>query len=140
MPAEVTAADRSAPVPHLQVRLAEDDLAPAVEERIIAELTEAIVAVYGEWARPLAVVEIVGIPAGRWGIGGVRAAPVPAVTLNIRAEALLPPDGDARAARLIAELTAAVGRALGPAAAQGTTVDLLAIPAARSGVDGVPAA
>jgi phenylpyruvate tautomerase PptA (4-oxalocrotonate tautomerase family) len=103
MPAEVTAADRSAPVPHLQVRLAEDDLAPAVEERIIAELTEAIVAVYGEWARPLAVVEIVGIPAGRWGIGGVRAAPVPAVTLNIRAEALLPPDGDARAARLIAE-------------------------------------
>lgn len=126
-------------MPHLRVRLAEDAISAAVEERIIAELTDAIAAVYGGWARPIAVVEIIGIPAGRWGLAGVRAVPVPAVTLNIRGEALAPPDGDARAARLIAELTAAVGRALGSAAAEHATVDLLGIPAAHSGVGGVPA-
>jgi phenylpyruvate tautomerase PptA (4-oxalocrotonate tautomerase family) len=127
-------------MPHLQVRLAEDVLDGTVEERLIAELTEAIVSVYGEWARPIAVVELVGIRPGRWGQGGVATAPVPAVTLRIREEALLPPEGDARAARLIGALTDAVGRALGAPAAEHVTVDLLGVPAARSGVGGVPAA
>ncbi|WP_214401859.1 tautomerase family protein [Pseudonocardia lacus] len=127
-------------MPHLQVRLSEDDVDDAVAARVIAELTEAIAAVYGECARPHAVVEIIGIPPGRWGVGGVPAAPVPAVTLSMRAEALRPPHGDARAARLIAELTGAVGRALGAPAAARTTVELLGVPAARSGVGGVPAA
>jgi phenylpyruvate tautomerase PptA (4-oxalocrotonate tautomerase family) len=127
-------------VPHLQIRLAEDDLGGGVEERVIHELTEAIAAVYGEWARPLAVVEIIGIPTGRWGRGGVPAAPAPTVTLSMREEALVPPQGAARAARLIAELTGAVGRALGARAAERATVELLGVPAARSGTGGVPAA
>jgi phenylpyruvate tautomerase PptA (4-oxalocrotonate tautomerase family) len=127
-------------MPHLQVRLAEDVLDGAVERRVIAELTEAIASVYGEWARPHAVVEIIGVPAGRWGLGGVPSVPVPAVTLSMREEALRPPEGDARAARLIGALTAAVGRALGAPAAERATVELLGVPAARSGVGGVPAA
>ena len=126
-------------MPHLQVRLPEDGLDDALAGRVITELTEAIAALYGEWARPLAVVEVIGVPAGRWGRGGVPVPAGPAVTLSMREEALRPPDGDARAARFIGELTAAIGRAVDDRAAQRATVELLGVPAARSGVGGVPA-
>jgi phenylpyruvate tautomerase PptA (4-oxalocrotonate tautomerase family) len=125
-------------MPHLQVRLAEDALDAAAAERVIAELTDAIVEVYGEWVRPHAVVEIIGVPPGRWGRGGVPAAPAPAITLSTRERVLGPPDGDARAARLIELLTAAVGRAVDPGAAERCTVELSGVPAGRSGVGGVP--
>ena len=43
------------------------------ETPLIATLTEAVVAVYGEWAREIVEVRLIGVPAGRWGIGGVVA-------------------------------------------------------------------
>jgi phenylpyruvate tautomerase PptA (4-oxalocrotonate tautomerase family) len=109
-------------MPHLQVRLATDELDGDVEPRLIASLTDAIVAVYGEWARPIAVIDIEGIPAGRSGVGGVRTAVAPIAVMGVRPDALYPPDGDARAAALIESLTAAVGTVLGAPTAERTTV------------------
>ena len=109
-------------MPHLQVQLAADELDGTVEPRLIASLTDAIVSVYGEWARPIAVVEIDPIATGRSGVGGTRTAVAPILTMGVRAAALLPPEGDARAAALIDALTSAVGAVLGAPTAERTTV------------------
>jgi phenylpyruvate tautomerase PptA (4-oxalocrotonate tautomerase family) len=123
-------------MPHLTARLPEARLTGR-EPALITALTDAVVEVYGDWARDLVVVHLDGIPRGRWGIGG-RAADdaAPAITFGIREAALTRPDGSQIAARLIAGLTDAVVSVLGEQARGGTSVELVATPEGRSGLGG----
>jgi phenylpyruvate tautomerase PptA (4-oxalocrotonate tautomerase family) len=123
-------------MPHLTARVPEAQLAGR-EPALITALTDAVVEVYGEWARGLVVVHLDGVPQGRWGIGG-RAADdaAPAITFGIREAALTRPAGSEIAARLIAGLTDAVASVLGERARGGTTVELVATPAGRAGLGG----
>lgn len=123
-------------VPHMQVRVVEDELADGMAARLIAALTDAVVEVYGDWARPVAVVDLFGVPRERWGVGGVPGAAVaPQITLTTREGALAAPDG---ARRLIEAITAAVGRLLGERARAAADVVLVGVPPGRSGVGGLP--
>jgi len=123
-------------MPHLTARLPEARLA-GHEPALIAALTDAVVGVYGEWARNLVVIHLDGIPAGRWGIGGTAADDgAPAITFGIREAALARPDGAEIAARLVAGLTDAAARVLGEQVRAGTSVELVATPAGRSGIGG----
>src|ERR1700733_3554886 len=123
-------------MPHLTARVPEAQLAGR-EQALIGALTDAVAAVYGEWARDMVVVHLDGVPRGRWGIGG-RAADdaAPAITFGIREAALLRPDGKQLTARLIARLTDAVASVLGEQARSGTSVDLVATPEGRAGIGG----
>jgi phenylpyruvate tautomerase PptA (4-oxalocrotonate tautomerase family) len=62
-------------MPHLTARVPEAQLAGR-EPALISALTDAVVEVYGPWARDIVVVHLDGVPKGRWGIGG-RAAETP---------------------------------------------------------------
>ncbi|HEY4017261.1 MAG TPA: hypothetical protein VGM75_01155 [Pseudonocardiaceae bacterium] len=127
-------------MPHLTAHVLEDDLAGR-EADLIEALTEAVVAVYGDWARDIAVVHLIGLPAHRWGIGGKRAqAPSPSVTFGIREEAFNRPDAQEMAARLIAGVTDAVVSVFGERVRSGITVELVGAPASRTGVGGIVAA
>jgi phenylpyruvate tautomerase PptA (4-oxalocrotonate tautomerase family) len=123
-------------MPHLTARVPEAQLAGR-EPALITALTDAVVEVYGEWARGIVVVHLDGVPRGRWGIGG-RAADdaAPAITFGIREAALSRPDGKQVTARLIAGLTDAVATVLGEQARNGTTVELVATPEGRTGTGG----
>lgn len=48
-------------MPHLTVHALESDLSGR-ESALIEALTDAVVAVYGEWAREIAVVHLIGLP------------------------------------------------------------------------------
>jgi phenylpyruvate tautomerase PptA (4-oxalocrotonate tautomerase family) len=123
-------------MPHLTARVPEARLAGR-EPALIAALTDAVVEVYGEWARGLVVVHLDGVPEGRWGIGGTAADDAaPAITFGIREAALTRPGGSEVAARLVAGLTEAVASVLGEQARGGTSVELVATPAGRAGVGG----
>lgn len=123
-------------MPHFTVQTREADLDGTVEPKLIQGLSDAIGEVYGEQLRSLAVVEIFGVPEGRWGVGGVPArTPAPVVNLNLR-EAALEIEGAAE--RLIAEITDAVAAALGEETRSEVTVGLTAVPPGRSGVGGSP--
>ena len=56
-------------MPHLTV-YAPESVLTGREAPLIATLTDAVVAVYGDWAREHAVVLLIGVPPGRWGVGG----------------------------------------------------------------------
>jgi len=104
---------------------------------LITALTDAVVQVYGEWARDLVVIHLDGVPQGRWGVGGKAAADAsPAITFGIREAALDCPDGREIAARLVAGLTGAVAGVLGEDARSGTSVELVATPRGRAGLGG----
>lgn len=123
-------------MPHLTARVPEARLA-GCEAALITALTDAVVQVYGEWARDLVVVHLDGIPRGRWGIGGKAADDAaPAITFGIREAALARPDSARIAARLVAGLTDAVASVLGEQARGGTSVELVATPEGRSGLGG----
>lgn len=120
----------------MQVRLVEEELGGGTEARVIGALTEAVVSVYGEWVRPQAVVDIVGVPRERWGVGGVPGAPPPPqVTLTTRERALQAPDGPRNPIRAS---TAALGEVLGDRARDTAHVVLVGTTQGRSGVGGVP--
>lgn len=124
-------------MPHLTARVPEAQLAGR-ERALIAALTDAIAGAYGEWAREIAVVQLDGVPRGRWGVGGRSADDAaPAITLGVRETALTRPGGDEFAARLVAGLTDAVAGVLGEQARAGVSVELVAVPPGRSGVGGV---
>ncbi|MEU3272941.1 hypothetical protein ABZ639_19035 [Saccharomonospora sp. NPDC006951] len=124
-------------MPHLSVYVLETDLAGR-ENELIEGLTDAIVAVYGDWARDIAVVHLIGLPASRWGIGGKPAqAPSPSVTFGIKEAAFGRPDADDIVARLISGVTEAVVAVFGERVRAGVTVELVGTPAGRSGVGGV---
>ncbi|AIJ25480.1 tautomerase family protein [Amycolatopsis methanolica] len=127
-------------MPHLTAHVLESDLAGR-EAELIEGLTEAIVAVYGEWAREIAVVRLVGVPSNRWGIGGKPApAPAPSVIFGIREAAFERPDADDLVARLAAGVTDAIVAVFGERVRAGVTVELVGTPAGRTGVGGVIAA
>jgi len=123
-------------MPHLTAHVPEAQLAGR-EQALITALTEAVVNVYGQWARDIVVVQLAGVPRGRWGIGGrVVDDAAPAITFGIREAALARPDGKQVAARLVARLTDAVAGVLGEQARPGTSVELVATPDGRSGLGG----
>lgn len=127
-------------MPHLTAHVLEDDLVGR-EADLIEALTEAVVAVYGEWARDIAVVHLIGLPAHRWGIGGKPAqAPAPSVTFGIREEVFSRPDAQEIAVRLISGVTDAVVSVFGERVRSGVTVELVGAPASRTGVGGIVAA
>ncbi|MEU7859188.1 hypothetical protein [Nonomuraea sp. NPDC049141] len=124
-------------MPHFEVRIHEEELDGKVEPKLIAALTDALVKVYGERARSMAVVELFGIPRHRWGIGGVPATVnAPIVSLNLREVALNLPGVDAAPTRLIASITDAVVEVFGESIRQQVTVYVVGVPAGRSGVGG----
>lgn len=123
-------------MPHVTLRVPEAQLAGR-EPALISALTDAVVQVYGDWARDLVVVHLDGIPNGRWGIGGTPVdEAAPAITFGIREAALTRPGGDEVAAQLVARLTDAVADVLGEQARGGTSIELVAIPEGRSGLGG----
>jgi phenylpyruvate tautomerase PptA (4-oxalocrotonate tautomerase family) len=129
-------------MPHMNVLTFEEDLDGEVEALLIARLTEAVVEVYGERARELVVVELFGVPRGRWGRGGRPAAGderAARVTLNMREPALHRPEieGDIPAL-LIRSLTDGVVDVLGESVRGDVTVVVNGIPTGRSGVGGQP--
>jgi phenylpyruvate tautomerase PptA (4-oxalocrotonate tautomerase family) len=124
-------------MPHLTARVPEAHLAGR-EPALIAALTDAVVEVYGEWARGLVVIHLDGVPEGRWGVGGRVVDDVaPAITFGIREAALTRPGGSEIAARLVTGLTEAVAKVFGEQARGGTSVELVATPAGRAGLGGV---
>ena len=127
-------------MPHLTVHALEDDLTG--REAALAEaLTDSIAAVYGEWARELVIVQLVGVPVGRWAVGGrlVQTAS-PALSLGVREAMFARPDADELIRRLIASLTDAAASVFGEQSRARTTVELIATPAGRTGVGGRPEA
>ena len=124
-------------MPHISARVLEPQLIGR-EQELIAALTDAVVEVYGDWARPIAVVRLVGIPAGRWGVGGKQVDSVaPAITLGIRESALAGPEGPERASALVTAMTNAVVSVFGEEIRPGITVDLVTTGPGRSGLGGV---
>jgi phenylpyruvate tautomerase PptA (4-oxalocrotonate tautomerase family) len=126
-------------MPHLTVHVLESDLAGR-ESDLIEALTDAIVAVYGDWARDIAVVRLIGLPASRWGIGGKPAqAPSPSVTFGIKEAAFGRPDAEEIVAQLVTGVTDAVVAVFGERVRPGVTVELVGTPAGRTGIGGVVA-
>jgi phenylpyruvate tautomerase PptA (4-oxalocrotonate tautomerase family) len=123
-------------VPHLAVQALESDLAGR-EAELIAGLTEAVAEVYGEWVRGSVEVLLVGVPAGRWGIGGrAAAAPAPRVTFGIRATVLDRPDASDVLGRLATGITDAVAHAMGEHVRAATTIEFVGRPEGHTGVGG----
>jgi phenylpyruvate tautomerase PptA (4-oxalocrotonate tautomerase family) len=125
-------------VPHFTVHAVDDDL-DGREPELIHALTEAVVLVYGERARQLVGVQLIGLPLRRWGIGGRPAARVaPSVTLTMREPALSMPGAGDPPARLIESITDAVSAVCGEHLRAEIVIEIVGIPAGRSGVGGVP--
>lgn len=57
-------------MPFIQVKLIEEVLTPSQKKEIITKLTDAIVSVEGEGARPVTWVVIEEVRSGQWGIAG----------------------------------------------------------------------
>ncbi|MGI5205780.1 hypothetical protein ACQEU6_29915 [Spirillospora sp. CA-108201] len=125
-------------MPHLTVHLPEDRLA-GHESELVGALTEAIVGVYGEWARELAGIRLSGVPAGRLAQGGKAVDTNVSLVMGVRAAAFDRPDAAEITAGLAAALTDAVTAVLGEDLRPGTTVELVASPQERTFVAGAPA-
>lgn len=57
-------------MPLIQVKLIEEVLTTSQKNEVIAKLTDAIVAIEGEGARPVTWVVIEEVRSGEWGIAG----------------------------------------------------------------------
>lgn len=124
-------------MPHLTVHVLEDDLVGR-EAELIEVLTEAVVAVYGEWAREIAVVQLIGLPPQRWGIGGRPASsPSPSVTFGIKEAAFSRPDAADIVSGLVSGVTDAIVKVFGERVRPGVNVQLVGTPAGRGGIGGV---
>lgn len=126
-------------MPHLTVHIPDNRLT-GNEPALIAALTEAIVDVYGEWARDIVGIRLAGVPEGRFAQGGKAVDTVVSVVLGIRAGAFDRPDAAELTARLGAGLTDAITGVLGDDVRAGTMVELVASPPERTFTGGVPAA
>ncbi|MEU3822446.1 MULTISPECIES: tautomerase family protein [unclassified Streptomyces] len=122
-------------MPHLTVHLPEIRLA-GNEARLVTALTDAIVDVYGEWARDLVSIRLAGVPAGRFAQGGKAVDTNASVVLGVRAGVFDRPDAAQIAARLGTALTDAVTRVAGDDLRAGTMVELVASPPERTFVGG----
>jgi phenylpyruvate tautomerase PptA (4-oxalocrotonate tautomerase family) len=122
-------------MPHLTVHLAESWLT-GKEPGLVAALTDAVVDVYGEWARGLVSVRLAGVPEGRFAQGGTAADTNAMVSLGVRAGVFDRPDAAEITARLGAALTDAITRVVGEDLRAGTMVELVASPPERTFVGG----
>ncbi|KAB8170870.1 hypothetical protein FH609_001960 [Streptomyces sp. 3MP-14] len=123
-------------MPHCVVTVAEELLDGTTEERLVAGLTDAVLAVYGEWARPLVVIEFHGVPTARFAVGGeLGKAPAPAVHFSSRA-GLFTQVPDA-AERLAAGFTDALAAVFGEELRKDIGVTLIGTADDRSAVGGV---
>ncbi|WP_214415695.1 tautomerase family protein [Sphaerisporangium fuscum] len=122
-------------MPHLTVHLPENRLTGS-EAKLVTALTEAIVGVYGDWARDLVSIRLAGVPAGRFAQGGTAVDTNVSVTLGVRAGVFDRPDAAQITARLGAALTDAITRVLGEELRTGTMVELVASPQERTFVGG----
>ncbi|MEV0014992.1 tautomerase family protein [Streptomyces tendae] len=126
-------------MPHLTVHLPENRLT-GNEPVLAAALTDAVVDVYGEWARDLVVIRLAGVPAGRYAVGGKAVDSAASVVLGVRAGLFDRPDAGRMTARLGAALTDAITRVVGDDLRAGTVVELVASPPERTFVGGALAA
>ncbi|WP_432163703.1 tautomerase family protein [Streptomyces tendae] len=122
-------------MPHLTVHLPENRLT-GKEPLLVAALTDAVVDVYGEWARSLVVIRLAGVPAGRYAVGGKAVDTAASVVLGVRAGLFDRPDADRMTAGLGAALTDAITRVVGEDLRAGTMVELVASPPERTFVGG----
>ncbi len=123
-------------MPHVTLYALEDELAGR-EPGLITGLTEAVVSVYGEWARGSVDVRLVGIPAGRWARGGVPVITAPpAVTFGMRESVFARDDAAGVVARLVSAFTDAVTAVFGEDCRDGVLVELVGQPTSRSGLGG----
>lgn len=124
-------------MPHLLVYASEGDLTGR-EADAVSALTDAVVAVYGEWAREIVVVQLIGLPDARWGVGGkLVKSPAPRVSFGIKEAAFSRPDAGDIVAGLVSGVTEAVVKVFGERVRAGVEVELIGCPAGRSGVGGV---
>ncbi|GAA4379445.1 hypothetical protein AB0C69_12605 [Actinomadura sp. NPDC048032] len=125
-------------MPHLTAHLPEDKLAGR-ESELVTALTEAIVGVYGEWARGLVGIRLSGVPAGRFAQGGKAVDTNVSLVMGVRAAAFDRPDAAEISANLAAALTDAITAVLGEELRPGTTVELVPSPQELTFVAGAPA-
>lgn len=123
-------------MPHVTLYALEEELAGR-EPGIIGELTDAVVSVYGQWARSSVDVRLIGIPAGRWARGGAAVATAaPSVTFGMREEVFAREDAARVIAQLISALTEAVTAVFGDDCRDEVLVELVGQPTSRSGLGG----
>ncbi|KUL41328.1 tautomerase family protein [Actinoplanes awajinensis] len=123
-------------MPHVMLHALEQQLAGR-EPAIIAALTDAVVSVYGEWARPSVDVRLVGIPAGRWARGGVPIeTAAPSLTFGMREEVFARDDAARVVAQLVTAFTEAVTTVFGAEHRDDVLVELVGQPTSRSGLGG----
>jgi phenylpyruvate tautomerase PptA (4-oxalocrotonate tautomerase family) len=123
-------------MPHLTVHALEADITGR-ETALVQALTDSVAAVYGEWARELVNVRLIGLPAGRWAVGGhVPESVAPEITFTVREALFERPDADELVPRLIESVTNAVASVVGEQSRPGITVELVGTPAGRTGVGG----
>ena len=122
-------------MPHLTVHLPENRLT-GNEPELITALTEAIIDVYGEWARDLVSIRLAGVSAGRFAQGGKAVDTNASVTLGVRAGVFDRPDAAEITTRLGTALTDAITQVLGEGLRAGTMVELVASPPERTFVGG----
>ncbi|AXL92936.1 hypothetical protein C4J65_35170 [Streptomyces sp. CB09001] len=123
-------------MPHLTVHLPENRLT-GNEPVLVAALTDAVVDVYGEWARDLVSIRLAGVPAGRFAQGGKAVDTNASVTLGVRAGVFDRSDAARISERLGTALTDAITRVVGNDLRAGTMVELVASPPERTFVGGV---
>jgi phenylpyruvate tautomerase PptA (4-oxalocrotonate tautomerase family) len=123
------------PMPHVTLYALEEELAGR-EPGLIAELTSAVVSVYGEWARSSVDVRLIGIPAGRWARGGTVATAAPSVTFGMREEVFAREDAARVIAQLVSAFTEAVTAVFGDDCRDEVLVELVGQPTSRSGLGG----
>ncbi|GIE28468.1 hypothetical protein Ait01nite_015130 [Actinoplanes italicus] len=123
-------------MPHVTLYALEADLAGR-EPHAIGQLTDAVVSVYGEWARGSVDVRLIGIPAGRWARGGVPVTTAaPSVTFGMREEVFARADAVKVIARLVTAFTDAVSAVFGDDCRDEVLVELVGQPTTRSGLGG----
>ncbi|GIE86080.1 tautomerase family protein [Actinoplanes regularis] len=123
-------------MPHVTLYALEAELAGR-EPGLIRELTDAVVSVYGEWARSSVDVRLIGIPAGRWARGGEAVdTAAPSVTFGMREEVFARADAATVIARLISAFTDAVTTVFGDDCRDEVLVELVGQPTTRSGLGG----
>jgi phenylpyruvate tautomerase PptA (4-oxalocrotonate tautomerase family) len=123
-------------MPHVTLYALEEELAGR-EPALIEELTNAVVSVYGQWARSSVDVRLIGIPAGRWARGGATVATVaPSVTFGMREEVFARKDAATVIAQLVSAFTEAVAATFGDDCRDEVLVELVGQPTSRSGLGG----
>ncbi|WP_290863094.1 hypothetical protein [Hamadaea sp.] len=81
---------------------------------------------------------LIGLPPGRWGIGGVPAqSPSPSVTFGIKEGVFDRPDADEIVARLVSGVTDAIADVVGERVRDGVLIEFVGTPAGRTGLGGV---